>query len=201
MLDLNDIRYDDHGVWIGERYIPSSNPRAEFARQLDAATPDLKGKHIEPEPTYGRQRIHPTAQIGSPGFGYARTPEGWLHIPSCAGVVLGDDVEIYPFVDISSGTREPTRIGAGTKINALAKIGHNVEIGEHCIIGTGAVICGGAKLGNWVWVSPGALIRGDVTVGDEAFVGMGAVVVKDVPSGVTVVGNPARILNKEGEVK
>ena len=40
------------------------------------------------------------------------------------------------------------------------------------------------------------MIRQGLTIGAGAVVGMGAVVTKDVPDGVTVVGNPARILEK-----
>ena len=41
------------------------------------------------------------------------------------------------------------------------------------------------------------MIRQGITVGKYATVGMGAVVVSDVPEGVTVVGVPARVLNKD----
>ena len=62
----------------------------------------------------------------------------------------------------------------------------NFHIGQNCTVG---------------WTNHGAPTRGDnVTVGCNTVVtGAGAVVVKSVPSNCTVVGNPARIINKNGE--
>lgn len=59
----------------------------------------------------------------------------------------------------------------------------NVHIGHGCYIGAGAVIRQG---------TPGKPLH----IGERAVVGMGAVVTKSVPPGVTVVGNPARLLSR-----
>ncbi len=47
-------------------------------------------------------------------------------------------------------------------------------------------------IGRNVWIGGGALVLPGVTIGDDAIVGAGSVVTRDVPSGATVVGNPAR---------
>jgi acetyltransferase-like isoleucine patch superfamily enzyme len=58
-----------------------------------------------------------------------------------------------------------------------------VHIGDHTYIGSGAIIRHG---------QPGQPIR----IGAGAVVGMGAVVTRDVAAGTTVVGNPARPLER-----
>ena len=50
-------------------------------------------------------------------------------------------------------------------------------------------------IGADVWIGGRAIIMPGVTIGDGAIVGAGSVVTRDVPAGVTVVGNPARILS------
>ncbi|MGP9790411.1 sugar O-acetyltransferase [Roseinatronobacter sp. NSM] len=49
-------------------------------------------------------------------------------------------------------------------------------------------------IGADVWIGGGAIILPGVTVGDGAVIGAGAVVTRDVAAGVTVAGNPARVL-------
>lgn len=52
------------------------------------------------------------------------------------------------------------------------------------------------SIGSDVWIGGAAVILGGVTIGDGAIVGAGAVVTRDVPAGTTVVGNPARPMNR-----
>ena len=59
----------------------------------------------------------------------------------------------------------------------------NVVIEDHAYIGAGAVIKQG---------QPGK----PLVIGSGAMVGMGAVVTKSIPPGITVVGNPARPLQR-----
>ena len=52
------------------------------------------------------------------------------------------------------------------------------------------------RIGSNVWIGGAALILPAITVGDDAIVGSGSVVTRDVPTGATVVGNPARQISK-----
>ena len=51
-------------------------------------------------------------------------------------------------------------------------------------------------IGRDVWIGGGAIILAGITIGDGAIVGAGSVVTRDVPPGATVVGNPARPINR-----
>ena len=117
-----------------------------------------------------------------------------------------------------------TRFLTGIEIHPGAKIGERVffdhamgvvvgetaEIGDGCTIYQ-AVTLGGTSLykgtkrhptlGRNVVVGAGAQVLGGFTVGDGAKVGSNAVVTKPVPAGATAVGNPARIIQAELDVK
>ncbi len=104
---------------------------------------------------------------------------------------------------------EGVTVMAGAVINACARLGVNVIVNtgaivEHdCIVGDHVHIATGAQLASTVRVGKGAHIGADATVlqcvhiGESALVGAGAVVIRDVPPGVTVVGCPARVLQRK----
>ncbi|MBX3605987.1 MAG: serine O-acetyltransferase [Piscinibacter sp.] len=89
-------------------------------------------------------------------------------------------------------------------------IGETAEIGDECTIYQGVTL-GGTSLGRGtkrhptlergVIVGANSQVLGGFTVGEGARIGSGAVVVKPVPAGATAVGNPARILNAEGDAR
>ena len=59
----------------------------------------------------------------------------------------------------------------------------NVHVGDHAYVGTGAMLRNGTP-------------DRPLVIGEGAVVGMGAVVTKDVAPHTTVVGNPARVLER-----
>jgi serine O-acetyltransferase len=80
-------------------------------------------------------------------------------------------------------------------IIAAKSLGENCWVNQQVTIGFSSVDdC--PTLGDNVSVKAGAIVIGDITIGDGAVVGAGAVVVKDVPPGCTVVGVPARAIDR-----
>ncbi|HTY13156.1 MAG TPA: serine O-acetyltransferase EpsC, partial [Candidatus Omnitrophota bacterium] len=91
--------------------------------------------------------------------------------------------------------------------------GNGVVIGETSVIGDDVTIYQGVTLGgtgkehgkrhptigNSVVIGAHAIILGNITIGDNSRIGAGAVVTKSVPPNSTVVGNPARVVVRDGK--
>jgi sugar O-acyltransferase (sialic acid O-acetyltransferase NeuD family) len=91
------------------------------------------------------------------------------------------------------------RIGRGTVINRASSVGHHTVIGPWSFVGPGAAVAGEITMGEQVHVAVGATVRDDLNVGDRAVIGAGAAAVKDVPADTTVVGVPARRMERRSE--
>lgn len=136
--------------------------------------------------------IHPGAQIGSDGFGFA---PGAAHekIPQVGRVILQADVEIGSNSTVDCGALSDTIIGEGSKLDNLVHIGHNVRIGRHCFITATCAIAGSAELGDYVQMGGGAKITGHVSVGDRCIVAAMSTVLRPFPADSEVAGSPARL--------
>jgi UDP-3-O-[3-hydroxymyristoyl] glucosamine N-acyltransferase len=112
-------------------------------------------------------------------------------VPQVGTVIIEDDVEIGANVTIDRATMGATRIGAGTKIDNLVQVAHNVQVGRNCIL------CGQVGLSGSVVVEDNAILAGQVGSRDHVRIGKGAIVgakagiMNDVPAGEFVVGAPA----------
>ena len=137
--------------------------------------------------------IHHHTLIGSDGFGFVRNSEKKLEkFHHVGNVVIEDDVEIYPFVNVDKGALAETRIKRGTKIDHYSHIGHNSSIGEDTLITAGTVLCGGSSVGDRTWTGVNSIIKEKIHVGDDVVLGLGSIVTKNVPDGETWLGSPAR---------
>ena len=135
--------------------------------------------------------VHPGVVIGSDGFGFAFDAGRYHKVPQVGNVIVSDDVEIGANTTIDRATTDSTRIGAGTKIDNLVQIGHNVVVGEHCIIVSQVGISGSVKLEDYVTIGGQAGIAGHITVGRRATIGGKSGVTKSVAEDAIVSGFPA----------
>jgi sugar O-acyltransferase (sialic acid O-acetyltransferase NeuD family) len=95
-------------------------------------------------------------------------------------------------------------LGQHVQINLDCTIGHDVVMGDFTTLAPGVHVSGCVHMGRRVYIGTGAVIingtpEEPIVIGDDAIVGAGACVTKSVPSGVTVVGVPAKPLRRSGE--
>jgi UDP-3-O-[3-hydroxymyristoyl] glucosamine N-acyltransferase len=138
-----------------------------------------------------RVRIHSGTVIGGDGFGYVMDGDRHYKMPQVGTVIIEDDVEIGANVCIDRATMGATRIGAGTKIDNLVQIAHNVQVGRNCIL------CGQVGLSGSVIVEDNVVMAGQAGLADHVKIGRGAVlgakvgIMADVDAGSFVMGSPA----------
>ena len=143
--------------------------------------------------TLGRRvRVHSGAVIGADGFGFVLEAGMPRKVPQVGGVVIEDDVEIGANAGVDRATTGVTRIGAGTKLDNMVQVGHNVRMGRGCRIAALVGIGGSSEFEDGVVIGGVAGVKDHVHIGRGAMVGAMAAVWKDVPAGVVVSGQPAR---------
>ena len=139
-----------------------------------------------------RVYIYTGVRIGQDGFGFAVADTGFLTVPQLGRVVIGDDVEIGANTTIDRGSMHDTVIGAGSRLDNLVMIGHNVTLGRACVIVSQVGISGSTTLGDQVMIGGQAGLAGHLKIGRGARIGGQAGVMNDIPAGADVIGSPAQ---------
>ena len=117
--------------------------------------------------------IHPTVLIGD--WDRVRVGEGSL---LCAGNILTTDI----------------RIGRFVILNLACTVGHDAHFGDYAAFMPSCSVSGEVTVGECTFIGTGASIINQITIGDNTVIGAGAVVIRDIPSDVTAVGVPAKIV-------
>jgi UDP-3-O-[3-hydroxymyristoyl] glucosamine N-acyltransferase len=139
-----------------------------------------------------RVYIYPGVRIGQDGFGFAITPDGFHTVPQVGRVIIEDDVEVGANSTVDRGALEDTVIGAGTRIDNLVQIAHNVRIGRACVIVSQVGISGSTVLEDQVVLAGQAGVAGHLRIGTGARIGAKSGVMTDVPARTEMVGAPAQ---------
>ncbi len=185
------------GARLGDRVCVGANCVIGERCELGADTEIKDLACLYPYSVVGaRCIIHSGAQIGVDGFGYVVQEGRHRKIPQVGRCVLEDDVEIGANTCIDRGSVGDTRIGAGTKIDNLVHIAHNVSIGRGCMIVAQVGIAGSTIVGDGVAMAGQVGIIGHLNVGDGSRIAAQSGVSHDIPAGETWFGSPARQLSK-----
>ena len=129
------------------------------------------------------------------------------------GKIEGELVVTAPFYcdygfNVSVGKNFYTNHNCTILDGAPVTFGDNVFIAPNCVISTaghaidseqrsrGLEIARPIRVGNNVWIGANVSILPGVTIGDNTIIGAGSVVNTDIPAGVSVVGNPCRVIRK-----
>ncbi|WP_265562417.1 acetyltransferase [Sphingomicrobium arenosum] len=113
-------------------------------------------------------------------------------------VELGAGAVLCPFVTLTSNIT----VGRSFHANIYSYVAHDCVIGDFVTFAPRVSCNGNVHIGDHAYIGTGAILRqgtpdNPLTIGEGAVVGMGAIVTKPVPPGVTVIGNPARPLEKK----
>jgi sugar O-acyltransferase (sialic acid O-acetyltransferase NeuD family) len=162
--------------------LPAARTRFPEARIAGGVgSPQVRQRLMEKAAAVGfgfETLVHPQVQCSS-----------WLEIGAgtviCAGSILTVNIVL----------------GQHVQINLDCTISHDVVMGDYVTLAPGVHVCGSVHLGRRVWVGAGAVVfngtpADPIVIGDDAVIGAGACVTKSVAPGVTVVGVPARPLER-----
>ena len=157
------------GAWIGPHCVLGEGVTVGADSRLVSQVTLYPGSAVG-----ARVLLHAGVRIGSDGFGFVFQGGAHQKIPHVGRCLIGDDVEIGANSTIDRGSIDATEIGAGTKIDNLVHVGHNVRVGRLCLFAAGVGVAGSTR------------------IGDGAIITAQSGVLKDVPAGETWGGFPSR---------
>ncbi len=118
--------------------------------------------------------------IGYDGFGFAKSPDGWIKIRQLGGVVIGDDVEIGAGCTIDRGALDDTLIEDGVKLDNQVHIAHGCRIGQRTAMAGYVALAGGTVIGSDVTVGGMTGFTGHLSVCDKVHIGANALVTQSI---------------------
>jgi sugar O-acyltransferase (sialic acid O-acetyltransferase NeuD family) len=117
--------------------------------------------------------------------------------------IVGDGVNIGGGSILSDFTilTADVNIGRHFHANIYSYVAHDCIIGDFVTLAPRVCVNGNTIIEDDVYIGTGAIIRQGASdrplrIGRGAIIGMGAVVTRDVEPGETVIGNPARPMNR-----
>lgn len=195
-----------HGREVADILKAAGSPPAGFVDD----SPALQGKSVDGYPVLGnwqwleqqsRDQVKVLPAVGTPrvirllaeraralGFRFASAIHPSAYLSELAQAAPG----LIMFAHTSLHTQ--ARLEECVCLNVGSSVSHDCRIGAHSIIQPGARLAGNVMIGSECNIGMGSQCIQGTSVGSRVILGAGAVVVRDLPSDVTAVGVPARVI-------
>ena len=119
--------------------------------------------------------------------------------------LIHPNATIYNNVDIGKGciihagcvVHPQSKIGNHVVIYACSVVGVKNFIGDNALIAASVITATDIKIGTNSFIGTGSIIAPEVELGPGSMVAVGSVVFRDVLPGYCVIGNPAKVYNKD----
>lgn len=129
---------------------------------------------------------------------YERIKEIGFQLPNIIdkNSVIAGGVQMKEGVYVGKGAviNTDTQIDACAIINTGVVIEHECSIGRFSHIAPGATVCGMVRIGDYVHVGANATIIQGIEISDYSVIGAGSSIIRKVERGVTMAGNPGRVI-------
>ena len=178
----------------------SIGPNAVIGRDVSIGAGSVIGPNVTiyPNTQIGLDCIVGGATvIGYDGFGFAKSPDGWIKIRQLGGVVIGDDVEIGAGCTIDRGALDDTLIGDGVKLDNQVHIAHGCRIGMRTAMAGYVALAGGTLIGNDVTVGGMTGFTGRLSVCDKVHIGANALVTQSITVPGAYLGGAGGVMKAE----
>ncbi len=125
--------------------------------------------------------------------------KGSYHFPA----VVHFSAYLHPSVKIDNGVLIfqmcnlgfDVEVEYGSIINKSCTIAHDSKIGKCTFLSPAVTFCGGVQVGNNCFIGAGTTVADNVKIGNNVTVGIGSVITSDIPDGLSVIGNPAKVVS------
>ena len=124
--------------------------------------------------------IHHGSVLGSDGFGFAPSKDGYIKIEQLGGLHIGNKVEIGANCTIDRGAIDDTIIGDGVIFDNLIHIAHNVVIGKNSAIAASCAIAGSTVIGDNFQMGGLSGVLGHLNICDNVKVGAHTLITKNI---------------------
>ena len=175
----SDERVNGYDVWSYERFAS----QAIINKSIVIAIADGRIRHT----------LAKKCQLDGLKF-FSVTAAQHVRMDNCT---IGEGAIFSPYSVLTSNIQ----IGAHFHCNIYSYVAHDCIIGDFVTLAPGVKCNGNVVIEDFAYIGTGAIIKqgtpsSPLRIGAGAVVGMGAVVTKDVAPGETVIGNPARPMQR-----